>query len=369
MRNFREFLFFAVVMLSSFSEVFCQSAFESVTIGTGNTSTVGKRALSQGESSRATGLRSVALGYKAVSSGTNSFTVGSGTSTLNLTNSKSDSFLFGYNGIPVLFGTIGNNNTGTIIPPPTGLTGSLVDGYATEEPTVMVSPRIGIGTVNPKTELDLVGRLKIHKFDNENISSSTLLDVKGVAELHALTIVSLGGSGTKYLTVNNKGEVLSVDNPADNLGNHTAVSNLKLNGKWLTHNGVNDGLFITSTNKVGIGTTNTLDYKLAVNGNIGAKGVVIENNVVWPDYVFEDCYELRSLIDVERYIKEHGHLPEVPSSAEVSERGVDVGSTHALLLKKVEELTLYMIDQDKRLNAQQNLIEQQQQLIDKLLNE
>ena len=91
-------------------------------------------------------------------------------------------------------------------------------------------------------------------------------------------------------------------------------------------------------------------FTLAVNGVIGAKKVkVTQDATVWPDYVFDSSYKLQSLESIETFIKANKHLPEVPSSAEVKEAGVDVGDHQALLLKKVEELTLYMIQQQKQM--------------------
>jgi ribosomal protein S15P/S13E len=96
---------------------------------------------------------------------------------------------------------------------------------------------------------------------------------------------------------------------------------------------------------VGIGTV-TPQYKLAVNGTIGAKDVMV-TSTGWPDYVFKPGYRLRPLSEVGAYIREHGHLPEVPSEAEVKEKGVSVAEIQAKLLAKIEELTLHLIQQEK----------------------
>lgn len=70
----------------------------------------------------------------------------------------------------------------------------------------------------------------------------------------------------------------------------------------------------------------------------------------WPDYVFGEGYRLRPLAEVEEYVKEHSHLPDVPSAEEVEQDGADLGEMNRLLLQKVEELTLYIIDLQKQLN-------------------
>ena len=101
--------------------------------------------------------------------------------------------------------------------------------------------------------------------------------------------------------------------------------------------------FLTNGN-VGIGTTNP-QAKLAVNGDIFSKKVKV-TQTGWPDYVFEKDYHLPSLAEVEKYIQQHKHLPDVPSAAEIEKDGLDLGDNQAVLLKKIEELTLYMIEQN-----------------------
>lgn len=99
--------------------------------------------------------------------------------------------------------------------------------------------------------------------------------------------------------------------------------------------------------RVGIGTTSPT-HLLTVDGQIKAEEVIVDNDVP-PDFVFEDDYELRSLEEVERYIDEHGHLPEIPSAAEIKAEGVRLGEMQMKLLQKIEELTLYLIEQNKEL--------------------
>jgi len=86
---------------------------------------------------------------------------------------------------------------------------------------------------------------------------------------------------------------------------------------------------------------------LTVNGAIGAKEVVVTNGIS-ADYVFGPDYRLRPLTEVASFIKEHHHLPEIPSEAEVKEKGVSVGDMQAKLLAKIEELTLHMIQADEK---------------------
>ncbi|WP_299257021.1 hypothetical protein [uncultured Aquimarina sp.] len=105
-------------------------------------------------------------------------------------------------------------------------------------------------------------------------------------------------------------------------------------------------LSINKTGNVGIGTTFP-DAKLAVNGNIHTKEVKVDL-VGWPDYVFESDYKLPTLQEVENHIAEKGHLENIPSAAAVAENGIQLGKMNAKLLQKIEELTLYMIEQNKK---------------------
>ncbi|MDN4167080.1 tail fiber protein [Cytophagales bacterium LB-30] len=110
----------------------------------------------------------------------------------------------------------------------------------------------------------------------------------------------------------------------------------------------NDSYLNLHTGNVGIGTSNP-DEKLTVKGTIHTQEVRVDLNgaVTPPDYVFESDYPLSSLTEVERYIKENKHLPEVPSAAEMEANGVKLLEMNMLLLKKVEELTLHMIEMKK----------------------
>jgi hypothetical protein len=115
---------------------------------------------------------------------------------------------------------------------------------------------------------------------------------------------------------------------------------------------------VAATGNVGIGTTNPpAAYKLAVGGKAIAEEIVVKLQANWPDYVFENTYKLPPLLEVERYIRKNKHLPEVPSAQEVKENGLTLGEMNALLLKKVEELTLYMIESQKKVAELQKEVE------------
>ena len=86
-------------------------------------------------------------------------------------------------------------------------------------------------------------------------------------------------------------------------------------------------------------------------GDVIAERVVVKLQANWPDYVFSPDYHRVSLPEVERYIIQNNHLPNVPSAKEVADKGIDVGAMNTKLMEKVEELTLYLIEQNKRMEA------------------
>lgn len=133
------------------------------------------------------------------------------------------------------------------------------------------------------------------------------------------------------------------------------------NGIQFRTGGADPAVTIVNAGNVGIGTTNP-QYLLSVNGTIGTKDVIV-TNTGWSDFVFQPGYRLRPLSEVGAYIQANHHLPDIPSEAEVKEKGVSVGDMQSKLLAKVEELTLHMIQADERNNR---LEEQNQELRDRL---
>ena len=117
-----------------------------------------------------------------------------------------------------------------------------------------------------------------------------------------------------------------------------------------------DMMAMDNNGNVGIGTNpkapENAAYKLAVDGHIKAKEVEV-NVAGWPDYVFADEYTLQSLDEVEAFIAANKHLPNVPSEQEVEENGVKLGEMDAVLLRKIEELTLYVLKQHKQIEELQ----------------
>ncbi|MGF7073838.1 hypothetical protein [Mucilaginibacter sp. 3215] len=131
---------------------------------------------------------------------------------------------------------------------------------------------------------------------------------------------------------------------------------------------IGGGLHVTSGG-VAIGTqTMPTGYKLAVNGGAIATSVTVKLNSQWPDYVFKPAYQLPSLTEVKSYIDQNQHLPEIPSAEEIAKEGLNLGEMNKLLLKKVEELTLYLIEKDQIIKEQQKKLSDQE-LINKVSEE
>ena len=162
---------------------------------------------------------------------------------------------------------------------------------------------------------------------------------------NAITIFSngdtnfLGGTFFKAQIVDLNGSGMIVDSLS--MGS-------RLQGWDTANNGTARNVLINpSGGNVGIGTLYPQpQFLLAVNGTIGAKDVIVTNSG-WSDYVFQSGYRLLPLSEVSTYIQQHHHLPDIPSEAEVKEKGVSVGEMQAKLLAKVEELTLHMIQQER----------------------
>lgn len=127
-------------------------------------------------------------------------------------------------------------------------------------------------------------------------------------------------------------------------------------------------MLIDANGNVGIGTKDTHGYKLGVKGKIAAEEVKVALYGKWPDFVFEENYDLPTLAEVEAHIREKGHLINIPSAKEVEiAQGIELGEMNKKLLQKIEELTLYTLQQERQLKEQQTTLKVAEETNKKLL--
>ncbi len=197
---------------------------------------------------------------------------------------------------------------------------------------------VGIGTTSPIAKLDVVGDGKIGSLSNRyylRIASKEWPEIRFQTPLSDRKI-RIGaahetnshygiGEGDFYVYTSTANSMPLIVNKNGN------VSLVKKKGN------------------VGIGTT-TPDAKLTVKGNIHTQEVKVDlNGAVAPDYVFKEDYKLKSLDQVQAYINKNGHLPNIPSAAEMEKEGVLLKEMNLKLLEKIEELTLYTLEQQKEI--------------------
>lgn len=266
------------------------------------------------------------------------------------------------------------------------------------ENTLIVEGKIGIGTFAPEVDLDVKGKIKTSEFQlvNGNLNGNILqCDNDGNA---TWVDPSLINDGDWTLLANN----LYVDESRNvGIGTSTPVFPLEVIGDtkisgsiYGAHNdwqslklygGTNtaDGAYMTlasnynetaSIKLFARGTSGRIEFhnyerqvmsvradgniylgspenesNIYVNGEVNAYLVRVKNDLGWWDKVFDEEYELMSLYDLEQFIKQNKHLPDIPTNSEVKEDGIELAEMNALLLKKIEELTLYILNQEKRI--------------------
>ena len=194
---------------------------------------------------------------------------------------------------------------------------------------------VGIGTISPTAKLHVLGQ-NVHFFSNTGENTFEIgrdnnqKFVFNVQDYHGyMDLVQDSDSNREHIMYfRNLAEGTSADNDI-----RFQTSSV-------------DRLSIKANGNIGIGTTNPNGWKLAVDGNIRAKEIKVETG--WSDFVFYADYKLPTLTEVENYIKEKGHLKDIPSAKEVAENGILLGEMDSKLLQKIEELTLYIIDINKR---------------------
>jgi hypothetical protein len=242
-------------------------------------------------------------------------------------------------------------------------------GYAgnnnAPENGLLVQGKVGIGTTDPKDKLQI----------GDNYNSIALADLPLYDE-------DLGWS-TSYIGFNGVRDNSNTNNPwlfkNDQSHNGGGVIMNNLSGTMVfipvnsqpvnvsSNQTIPDNMLyklrVMQINPATYTGTTISDFSITnyggvdINGKITAREVEIKITGWWADYVFDNNYSLLSISDLERYIKENKHLPDVPSASEVKEKGINVGDMQVTLLKKIEELSLYIIEQQKQIDDLKTKVE------------
>ncbi|WP_440068173.1 hypothetical protein [Tenacibaculum discolor] len=283
-----------------------------------------------------------------------------------------------------------------------------------EKVTINANGNVGIGTTNPNEKLDVRGNLYINAGVNDNYifweGHNMTMGTKPGSYYHNVFSLKPGGSsqgklysrlqmfsansesdyeknvlinsgGNSYFNGGNVG--IGTNSPlsslhvegtapiitfkATNLGSGVRFNSIGQNGDLFRFQ--KDGytkLTIKNSGSVGIGTSTTGAHRLAVDGSIGAREIKVEANS-WSDFVFEKEYNLPTLAEVEKHIKEKGHLQNIPSAKEVEKNGFFLGAMDAKLLQKIEELTLYTIEQEKEIKKLKEAKKENNELKERLI--
>lgn len=192
-----------------------------------------------------------------------------------------------------------------------------------------------VPTVQYRSESSISGRLKFYGYQDPNSSSHVYLFATWENQSP-----NKGMNNTVRLRIKS-----SAPFNADHTG-----------GSFSQASPLNEVMTINQSENVGIGTTSP-DEKLTVNGKVKAKEVVVTQSG-WADYVFDPDYVLMPLPALAAFIEKNGHLPRVPTAQTVEANGAHVGETQVMLLEKIEELTLYAIEQHRRAETLRTTVEQ-----------
>ena len=347
----------------------------------------GANAIALGVNDTVTGLRSIGIGLANNSSGTNAISMGY----MNISS--------GVNTIAIGTYTKSHSNSGIVIGKGYSAVAPLLNempgimmGFGSSRPTMFITSsngetktgRIAIGnTTTPQA--------KLHVLADSNENADLLLQSSGSGKTAAIMFqdsnnkISVNSSGNMTMNANSfsltggnvgigntttpqaKLHVLADSNENADLllqssgsGKTAAImfqdSNNKISVNSSGNMTMNANSFSLTGGNVGIGCAANGGYALSVDGGLLSTKVSIKEIEEWPDYVFSEEHELMSLDELEQYIENNSHLPSVPSKAEVLENGIDVAEMNAVLLEKIEELTLYVIELKKQIEQQQNEI-------------
>ncbi|MDF1698569.1 MAG: hypothetical protein P1U56_22145 [Saprospiraceae bacterium] len=261
----------------------------------------------------------IAVGYQAIATGSGSISIGRNTST------RGGSIILGNDGSA---GTSTQNSIGIGNDVTLSQDNSIVLGDIDHDYLV-----VGIGTNAPNAKLDI---------DNNTIFGNALtVRQAGLVALNVLNNrgISVGGGSfvpPTGIAVNGGANLHSF---LDVAGHTDLSSSLDVTGEA----SFEDLVFVNTT-------IMPAGYHVAIDGKVACTEIRVQAVDDWPDYVFEDDYPLMSISDFRTFIKQNNHLPGVPAASEINEDGIEIGKTQEILLEKIEELSLYILQLEERLS-------------------
>ena len=241
-----------------------------------------------------------------------------------------------------------------------GLRSTIIKSGDQDRITLKSNGLIGFGVTSPNYNFSFAG-------GNSNISVGDNVFINGQGSTGRITNNAYMNNGWQTHDTNAWASTIELrDNSCIDMYGTVSKGDVSNWRHMFGFNAKENKVYFPNGN-VGIGTTDPKS-KLAVNGQIRATEVKILADISVPDYVFEPDYDLRSLEETEQYIDKNKHLPEIPSASEIGENGIDLGEMNMKLLQKVEELTLYLIDQNKELKEAKSEIRELREEMERLKN-
>jgi hypothetical protein len=248
-----------------------------------------------------------------------------------------------------------------------------VDGNANFKDSVYVGELLGVGTTTPTYTVEVASDLaRAININNSYTGASpkygayATLDAEGTGTRYGFYAYVNGNASDASSSYGMRGYATTAG-PGNVYGGYFATGTATGGGtEYGVYASASDyGLYVAAGqsyfNSTGITvgtTTQATGYMVSVNGDIICEELKVQDSGSWPDYVFASDYDLRSLEEIEAHIEANSHLPGVPDAATVAEEGIEIGRMQKLLMEKIEELTLYMIDANKQIVELKNEVKE-----------